>query len=466
MRTPILLCSALCAVTFFGTPVSAEVPQSQQQMQLSFAPVVKQVAPSVVNIYTKRVVTTRGRSPFFSPMFNNDFFFGVPKKRIENSLGSGVIIDAQGIVITNAHVIKGAEEITVVMSDGREFIAKLLLSDPTVDLAMLQIKPTEADQLPHAPLKASESLEVGDIVLAIGNPFGVGQTVTSGIVSATSRAAESINDYNFFIQTDAAINPGNSGGALVSLDGHVVGINTAIYSRDGGSLGIGFAIPSEMVNAMLTAHQNGQVGKGGIIRPWLGISTQDVTHDIAQSLELSRPEGALLLKLHPASPLKKAGLEVGDMITHLNDHVIRNSREMRYRMSLVPIGHEATVTFRSGNTVKTSNFKSIYPPEVPARNEKSVSGNSLFGGVTFSNLNPAVAAEIGADYTQKGVVISAIQEGSAAARVFRVGDMIEEIDDERIESPKDAITTLERNKSRSWKIIFSRNGRRQTLILR
>lgn len=464
MKRLFLLCTALVALS--PSVSIAEVPQSKQQIQLSYAPVVKQVAPSVVNIYTKRVVTTRSRSPFFSPFFKDDFFFGVPRKRVESSLGSGVIIDKKGVVITNSHVIKGAEEITVVLSDGREFIAKVIVDDPKVDLAMLEIEPDKSG-LPAATIKPSEDLEVGDLVLAIGNPFGVGQTVTSGIVSATARSTESINDYTFFIQTDAAINPGNSGGALVAMDGSVVGINTAIFSRDGGSLGIGFAIPSEMVKAMINAQEKGLVSSSGVIRPWLGVSSQDVSHDIAQSLGMDKPQGTLVVGLHEGSPLKKAGIEVGDLILSLNGNDIKDSREMRYRMSLIPIGEQANVVFKNGDGKKKSaTFISIAPPEIPARNERTVKGENIFNGITFANINPAVANEIGIDYAQEGVVVTDVEKSTRAARILAKGDVIVEINGEAINSPKDAVKAIDRNKSQTWRLVFNRGGRTQTVVLR
>ena len=247
----------LILMLFFNFPAFSQknVPNSQAEIKLSFAPLVKKVAPAVVNIFTRKTVTQRSFSPLFDDPFFRRFFGGQlrksPKsrKKVQNSLGSGVIVKSDGIVITNHHVIKGAEEITVVLSDRREFGAEIIVSDKRTDLAILKIRELN-DELPFLALRDSDDLEVGDLVLAIGNPFGVGQTVTSGIVSALARTQVGINDLNFFIQTDAAINPGNSGGALVSLDGKLVGINSAIYSKGGGSVGIGFAIPTNMVRTV------------------------------------------------------------------------------------------------------------------------------------------------------------------------------------------------------------------------
>ena len=286
---------------------SRQVPSDRTQVQLSYSPLVKQVAPSVVNIYTKRVVTRNvspfGGDPFFEQFFGGGFS-GLNQRQVESSLGTGLIVGSEGVLVTNAHVVKGAQEISVVLQDGREFDAKVSLSDDKTDLAILRVD-AEGERLPTATLKPSENLEVGDIVLAIGNPFGVGQTVTSGIVSALARSSLDINDFNFFIQTDAAINPGNSGGPLVAMDGSVIGLNTAIYSRSGGSLGIGFAIPSEMVQQVIAAEKSGATNASAL-RPWIGVSGQSVTRDIASSLGLSKPRGVLVAQMHKESPARKA----------------------------------------------------------------------------------------------------------------------------------------------------------------
>ncbi|MGH6821603.1 MAG: trypsin-like peptidase domain-containing protein, partial [Methylocella sp.] len=240
------LLAVLLALSPAAVPAKTVVPDSAAVIKLSFAPVVKTAAPAVVNVYAKRVVAQRDTGlladPFFRRFFGNDGSFGGKRERVQNSLGSGVIVDPAGLIVTNNHVIAGGTNIRVVLADKREFAAKVLLTDERTDLAVLKIDASN-EALPALPLGDSDSLEVGDLVLAIGNPFGVGQTVTNGIVSALARTQVGISDYQFFIQTDAAINPGNSGGALVNMAGELVGINTAIFSRSGGSIGIGFAIP-------------------------------------------------------------------------------------------------------------------------------------------------------------------------------------------------------------------------------
>lgn len=466
---PVLLCAIV--IGSYGFAQDRVLPKSNAQIQLSFAPLVKQVSPAVVNIYTKRTVTQRYRhpfldDPFFGGFFNQHQFGSRMRQQVENSLGSGVIIQADGLVVTNAHVVEGADEITVVLNDGRELEATLSLRDEASDLALLRID-AENINLPFAPLKPSETLEVGDIVLAIGNPFGVGQTVTSGIVSAQGRSSLNINDFNFFIQTDAAINPGNSGGPLVALDGGVVGINTAIYSRDGGSLGIGFAIPSEMVASVVAAEKSGRSASGGVIRPWMGVTTQNMTSDIAASLGLDRPSGALINKLHPASPLKEAGLEVGDIVIAVNGKTLRDAAEMKFRMATVPIGQEADVTFVRKGIEKATKVKAMTAPEDPPRDTTIIDGNNPLNGVTIVNFNPAVGAEIGIfDEIIEGVVVWDIERGSPASRFLQPGDIILEINGKSIEDVDDIERGINRSMARGFVISFSRNGNVTQLSIR
>ncbi len=463
-------------VLFFSFPVMAQdkaLPESQEQIRLSYAPLVKKTAPAVVNIYTSRTVSTRSRhpfldDPFFSPFFRDDVFAHghLSRKRVENTLGSGVIVDPVGLVITNAHVIKEAEEITVMLSDGREFKARVSLLDEPSDLALLRVE-TKGAALPYIPLKSSESLEVGDLVLAIGNPFGVGQTVTSGIVSALARSALNINDYNFFIQTDAAINPGNSGGPLVSMDGYVVGINTAIFSRDGGSLGIGFSIPSEMVATVIAAEKAGLVSRhGGIIRPWLGLTSQRVSADIAESLGMDRPYGALITSLHEASPAKMAGMDVGDVVIAVNGKEIKDPPELGFRMAMLPIGHSTEVTLlRKGERLHL-NIKAIAPPEVPARDTIMIKGRNPLSGASIACINPALMVELGMSGPEEGLVIAEVQTGSRAARLVEPGTVIVSVNDIEVKTPSDVQKALDRAGEKGWKMVFLSNDRLQTVILR
>lgn len=439
---PALLSALLSITTVRAQDV---IPQSQEQIQLSFSPVVKKVAPAVVNIYTKRIVATGYQNPFMADPFFRQFFgnrFNAPlRQHMESSLGSGAIMDSSGLIVTNAHVIEGAAEIVAILSDGREFPAKIALVDQASDLALLRISPGQ-EQLPFLTLKPSETLEVGDLVVAIGNPFGVGQTVTSGIVSAQGRSSLDINDFNFFIQTDAAINPGNSGGPLVALDGGVVGINTAIFSRSGGSLGIGFAIPSEMVATVIAAEKNGQGGAKGVIRPWLGVSMQSITPDIAASLGLPRPGGALIADLHPASPLLKAGARVGDAVSAVNGHPIRDAAEMKFRMATVPVGKTAAFTLmREGKTVEIE-VPAMAPPDDPPRQETLIEGTHLLGGVTIANLNPAVATELDYNGKEQGVVVIKVPQ-TGYMHILTPGDIILEINGKEIRAVPDVLRALE-----------------------
>lgn len=447
-----------------------EVPRSQEQIKLSYAPVVKKVAPAVVNIYTKRVVTRQAHpfanDPFFAPFFGQRGF-GVPKQRVESSLGSGVIITPTGRVITNAHVIQGASEIIIGLADGREFEAKVVLSDEHTDLAVLNIH-EDVQNLPFAPLRPSENLEVGDLVLAIGNPFGVGQTVTSGIISALARSAVNINDYNFFIQTDAAINPGNSGGPLIAMDGGVIGINTAIFSRSGGSLGIGFAIPSEMVNTVIAAAETNNINEQGVIRPWLGATFQTLTSDLAESFDMDRPGGALITELHSRSPLKQAGLQIGDVIIALNEKPLRDPGELKFRMATIPLGEKAEITILQNGMEEIVTITAQAPPEDPPRNTTTLSGKHPLHGLEVSNINPALSHELGLT-EETGVVVSG---GNSQNRFFNVahrGDIIVAINGEPISSVKtlqnilDKMSTEGRN---AWQITMNRQGQVRQVVVR
>src|SRR5215471_7917555 len=309
---------------------------TQSELRLSYAPVVHHAAPAVVNVYAAKVV--QNRNPLLDdPIFRR--FFGVPGggNQLQRSLGSGVIIDAAGLVVTNNHVIEGADEVKVSLADKREFEATLVLKDPRTDLAVLRIKDGH-EQFPVLEFADSDALQVGDVVLAIGNPFGVGQTVTHGIVSALARTQVGISDYRFFIQTDAAINPGNSGGALVDLTGKLVGINTAIFSRSGGSQGVGFAIPANMVRVVVGS---ARTGGSAVVRPWLGARLQAVTADIADSMGLKRPAGALISNVMPDSPAAQAGLKAGDLIVSVDGQEVDDPNAFDYRFATKPLGGSA-----------------------------------------------------------------------------------------------------------------------------
>jgi Do/DeqQ family serine protease len=447
------------------------IPQSYKQIEMSFAPLVKQVAPAVVNIHTKRVVTRRV-SPFMNDPIFEQFFGGnmgmggMSRRQVEGSLGSGVIVEKDGLIVTNAHVVKDAEEIIVVLPDGREYEARKALIDEPSDLALLRID-SEGVDLPFVTLRSSETSEVGDLVLAIGNPFGVGQTVTSGIISAQARASLNISDFNFFIQTDAAINPGNSGGPLLAMDGGVIGINTAIYSRSGGSLGIGFSVPSEMVASIIAAEKS----RGGninapVIRPWMGITGQKLTKEISESLGLDTTQGVLIADIHIASPAIPAGLQVGDVVLSVNKKTVRDPSEMRYRMATLPMDvHANFETWRAGKILNIK-VKAIAPPDKPARQETALSGNNPLSGATVLNINPAVIVEMGLK-TSKGVVVKELKSNSYAARFLAPQDLIVGVNGRNVTDVDDLQKILKSSSgANGWNVTIERGGRSHQLVIR
>ena len=337
IRTALVFALAFVWGVAFAETAPKVLPQSPNQVRLSFAPVVKKVAPAVVNVYASRVETAPRNPLFDDPVFRR-FFGGGDNSRVSKALGSGVIVDPSGLVVTNYHVIDGMTQVKVALSDRREFEAQIVLRDPRTDLAVLRIK--GGDSFPSMEIGDSDALEVGDFVIAIGDPFGVGQTVTQGIVSALARTQVGISDYGFFIQTDAAINPGNSGGALVDLDGKMVGINSAIYSQSGGSIGIGFAIPVNMVKGVVAAALQG--GKT-VKRPWLGATLQNVSKDIADNLGLERPTGALVVDVVDQGPAAAAGLHRGDVIAAIDGQAVDDSESVGFRPGVKPIGGSANL---------------------------------------------------------------------------------------------------------------------------
>ncbi len=451
---------------FFTSMSNAQervVPASPKDIQLSFAPIVRQVTPAVVNVYTKRVV--RNRSALSDNSFF-DFFFGrrglgVPRQRIQNSLGSGVIVGSDGVIVTNNHVIEGGEKFTVVLSDRREYDAEIILIDERTDLAVLRID-TKGEKLPSLRFANSDLVEVGDLVLAIGNPFGVGQTVTSGIISAVARTQVGISDYQFFIQTDAAINPGNSGGALVDISGNLVGVNTAIFSRSGGSNGIGFAIPSNMVRNVVES----ATSDGRLMRPWLGVKGQVVTSELAESLGLDRPVGVLINEIHSASPVLSKGLRVRDVIISVDDFSVFDPQSLNYRIATKKIGNKVVIGYVRNGRELTTKVKLIAPPENPPRNLTTLSGNHPFSGATVANLSPAFAEERGFDWMQEGVVLADIAGRSLANRYgFKAGDIILSVNGQEI----DAVDTLEQLVRRPigrWDLTIRRGDRTLNISIR
>jgi serine protease Do len=457
----VLLCLfVLGAAASPGVWAETRVPVSQAEVKLSFAPLVKAAAPAVVNIYARKIVRRQVVSPLFQDPFFRRFFgdripHGMPQEQVENSLGSGVLVRADGIVVTNNHVVAGADEITVALNDRREFDVEVLGTDESTDLAVLRLKGAPTD-LPTIPFGDSDALEVGDMVLAIGNPFGVGQTVTSGIVSALARTTVGIADFRSFIQTDAAINPGNSGGALVTLDGTLAGVNTAIYSRDGGNVGIGFAIPSDMVQAVV----RGIVDGGKLVRPWLGADGQPVGGDIADSLGLDRPGGVLVNRLVAQAPAARAGLRIGDVVVAVNGRDVLDVQGLRYRIATLAVGDTARLTVVRDGAVRDVDVVLEAPPDDPPRDQTAITGRNPLNGTTVANLNPALSEETGIPYAADSVVVLAVAPDGYAARLgLRPGDILRSINGAAVARVADLRGLLEGGPRPGWMIQVERGGR-------
>ena len=432
------------------------VPRDVGELQLSYAPVVRAVAPAVVNIYARRVVASRFQSPFAGdPLFEQFFgrvFPDMSRERIENSLGSGVIVSADGVIVTNRHVVQDAEQVVVVLADRREMVAELVGSDESSDLAVMRID-AAGELLPYLELGDSDRLEVGDIVLAVGNPFGVGQTVTSGIVSAQGRTGTAGLSGGAFIQTDAAINPGNSGGALVTLDARLIGINTAIVSRGGGSIGIGFAIPANLVRVVVAE----MVAGGRAVRPWVGVSLQPVTADIARSLGLDRPVGVLVKGLHPAGPAKAAGLRIGDVLAAVDGHDIFDRDGFDFRLRTRGIDDEATFSVLDGDGRRDVMVALIRPPQDPPADVRRLAGRHPFAGATVANLSPALADELGLARDVTGVLVLKVERGPASRIGLRVGDVVLTVAGVDIDLTETLADVLERRRS-EWTLAIRRKG--------
>jgi Do/DeqQ family serine protease len=454
----VLLVSASLA-----TPSLAQdrrVPSSPAELSLSYAPIVQRVQPAVVNVYAAKVV--QNRNPFLDdPIFRR--FFGLPggqQEQMQRSLGSGVMVDPTGLVVTNVHVIEGADQVKVSLADKREFEAEIMLKDSRSDLAVLRLKDPH-EKFQTLDFANSDELLVGDVVLAIGNPFGVGQTVTHGIISALARTQVGITDYQFFIQTDAAINPGNSGGALVDMTGRLAGINTAIYSRSGGSQGIGFAIPANMVRVVVASAKSG--GKA-VKRPWLGARLQAVTPEIAESLGLRSPTGALVASVVPNGPAARAGLKSSDLITAIDGQAVDDPNAFDYRFATHPLGGTSQIDVqRGGKPIRLAVPLERAPDG--GRSEILLSSRSPFQGARVANISPAVADELHLDADTEGVVVTDIAGDSTAANVgFQKGDIILAVNNQRVGKTSD-LEKATTQSARVWRITLVRNGQQINVTL-
>jgi Do/DeqQ family serine protease len=456
-RLFISLAAMFCITSMGLTDPARQTPDTRAEVLLSFAPIVKKAQPAVVNVYASRT-DRRPRNPLFDdPIFRRFFGEGGGQQRpggpTSQSLGSGVLVDASGLVVTNYHVIENMTDVKVALSDKREFEAKILLSDQRTDLALLKL--VGGSNFPVMELGDSDALEVGDLVLAIGNPFGVGQTVTQGIISALARTNVGISDYGFFIQTDAAINPGNSGGALVDMNGRLAGINSAIFSQSGGSVGIGFAIPVNMVKIVVAAAKS---GSHQVHRPWLGASLQTVSREIAETLGLDRPSGALVTDVTPHTSAAEAGVKRGDLIMAIDGQSVDNPESLGYRLGTKPIGGSAVLNVLRDSKSLTLSMKLMPAPEIPARDPIKFGGHTPFSGAEGITLSPAVVEEYSIEGVKEGVLLDSIDDESPAANVnFQKGDIIVAVNDMKILTTRDLEKALV-GKHYYWKLTLVRAG--------
>ena len=457
-----VVAAIVAAVTSFVSPTLAQerrLPNSANELRMSYAPIVQRVAPAVVNVYAAK--TVQNRNPLFEdPLFRR--FFGGPggmQPQQQRSLGSGVIVDSAGLIVTNNHVIEGADEVKVSLADKREFEAEVVLKDSRTDLAVLRLKGTR-ERFPALDFGNSDELQVGDVVLALGNPFGVGQTVTHGIVSALARTQVGITDYQFFIQTDAAINPGNSGGALVDLSGKLAGINTAIFSRSGGSQGIGFAIPANMVRVVVASAKG---GGSAVQRPWLGARLQPVTPEIAESMGLKRPAGALVASVTAGSPAGKVGLKAGDLIVSVDGQAVDDPNAFDYRFATKPVGGTSQLgVLRAGKETNVAVALQTAPEGL--RDEMVLQSRSPLQGAKVANIGPALAGQLKLDPGVQGVVVLDIAAGSSAQQFgFQPGDVVLAVNNEKIEKTQD-LDRVTKTGSRVWRFNILRGGQQISAV--
>lgn len=429
------------------------VPESRAAITQSLSPVVKIAAPGVVNVYASKKAP-KVRNPFEGDPFFERFFGSMAQpERARQSVGSGVLVARDGVVVTNHHVIEGMSDIKVALADRREFVAEVKLRDPKSDLAVLQIR-DGASEFPVVELGDSDKLEVGDLVLAIGNPFGVGQTVTQGIVSALARTHVGVSDYQFFIQTDAAINPGNSGGALVDVHGRLIGINTAIFSQSGGSHGIGFAIPVAMVKAVIESAKSGSK----VRRPWLGASLQSVTPDLAEALSLKRATGALVASTVAGGPAEAAGLKKLDLIESVDGVAVEDPDAFGYRFATKPVGGSLKLGVLRGGKPLEITLSLAVAPETPPRAPVTIKAENPLQGATLWTISPAVKDELSLSTIEAGVVIAEVAEGSTAAELgFQKGDVVLAINSTTLDDTA-ALERALKSRSYRWRMRINRGG--------
>ncbi len=457
------IAGAALALILASAPMGAEAqlwPRTRAEAQQGFAPLLREATPAVVSIYARRIVEGR-TNPFVDDPFFRDFFGdmrqGAP--RVQNALGSGVILSADGLVVSNYHVVGGADDIRIVLNDRREYAATILLADQESDLAVLRVEGVTG--LPALSLADSDGAEVGDLVLAIGNPFGVGQTVTSGIVSALGRSTLSLGaGRGYFLQTDASINPGNSGGALVDMAGNLLGINSAILTRGGGSNGVGFAIPSNLVARVLA---DAKAGKSRFDRPWAGLTGQPVDMAMASALGLDRPEGVLISELHPQSPFAAAGLLPGDVILSLDDNPVTSPQEMMYRLAVAGAGQTARVGYVRSGAAATAKVALVLPPDSDAQ-PLAITNDVALRGLTVAPVGPTAIAAYDLPLNATGVVVTAVAD-RAAQSGLAPGDVILAINSVAVNTPED-VAAEAFARTRTWTLDILRKGQRARLVFR
>ena len=433
-------------------PANRAPPSDVATLKMSFAPVVRRAAPAVVNVYSTH--TVRAQVDPFWALFGGQ---SVPRERVEGSLGSGVIVRADGIIVTNNHVIEGGQQLRVVLADRREFPARILLADPQSDLAVLKID-VAGERLPVLPFETRGDTQVGDLVLAIGDPFGVGQTVTNGIISGLARTDVGVSDSGFYLQTDAAINPGNSGGPLVDMDGNLVGLNTSIISRSGSSSGVGFAIPAALVRRVVESAASGAHTSQ---RPWLGVRASPVTADVARSLGRARPEGVLVAEVYPGSPASRAGIAVGDLILALDGQPVNDQASINYIASTHRPGEALAAQVVRGGATRVERLVVSTPAADPPRDERTLTARSPLQGATAVNLSPATAVQYGLDPFLRGVLVVQAGQGIAAQAGFQAGDIVREVNGRPIDSTAGLAAALASNLGR-WRVTVQRGDQQIT----
>ncbi|HYE32280.1 MAG TPA: DegQ family serine endoprotease [Methylomirabilota bacterium] len=468
-------------VNYSDKPLARDVKSAT-----SFAPVVKKVAPSVVNIFTTKKVTAPNAQqlPDFFRRFFPEGFEGLededgsggpsgraPRSRQEQSLGSGVIVSENGYILSNNHVVEGADEVRVVMLSGQEYVAKVVGTDPPTDTAVLKI---EATGLPAITMANSDLAEVGDMTLAIGNPFGLGQTVTSGIISAVGRGGFGIVDYEDFIQTDASINPGNSGGALVDAEGRLLGINTFIMSRSGGNQGVGFAIPVNMARSVMDR----LIQEGKVRRGYLGVQLQPLSQELAQEFKLPDTKGALVAAVAEDTPAEKAGFQSGDIITQFNGREVSDSRHLRLmvaqtapnssvKFNVLRNGKKQTINVTLAELPSDALASNADPRRQGGRATPSEPDSAeTLEGVTVTDLTPATRRQFNIPQRVAGALVMRVDpDSNAYAKGIRAGTVIEEINGKPVKSADDAVELTEANKAPRLRLRIWRSGVSQYIVV-